>query len=106
MKVKVELYLDDPMAGGCGCSSGVQARMELVKRVREEAGIWDKIKKTGNGEYSRFVLPRVPEAERPRYLKDAVEAGHSLPFVFVDARLVHSGSFPELGEFKRLVGGA
>ena len=103
--MKVELYLDDPMGGGCGCSSSMHARMDLMKRVREEAAIWDKVKNAGNGEYNRYVLPRVPKDKQPIHLKEAVEAGHLLPFVFVDARLVHSGSFHGLTEFMRLVGG-
>jgi hypothetical protein len=104
--MKVELYLEDPMRGGCGCSSSMKDRIALMNRIREEAGIWEKVKKQNNGAYERQVLSKIPKAKYSPHLKDAVESETSLPYVFVDERLVHSGSYPSLEQFKGLVGGA
>ena len=102
--MKVELFLEDPIGAGCGCSISVRDRMELVKRVREEAAIWDKVKR-GEGEYTRELLSRVPEDKYPDYLRNTVDSGAQLPYIFVDGALVHSGSYPDLESFKKLVGG-
>ncbi len=103
--MKVELYLEDPMKGGCGCSSSMKDRMALMNQIREEASIWEKVKKGNNGAYERQVLSKIPEAKYSPHLKDAVELETSLPYVFVDEKLVHSGSYPSLAEFNSLVGG-
>ena len=65
--MKIELYIEDPMAGGCGCHSSIKERMVLVNRVRTEAQIWDKVKKSNSGnEFIRTVLSaKVPESNYP-----------------------------------------
>lgn len=103
--MKVELYLEDPMKGGCGCSASMKDRMALVKRIREESVVWEKVKKQGKGEYTRVVLSRLSSDKYPPHVSEAVESGAELPYVFVDEDLVHSGGFPSLDEFKQLVGG-
>lgn len=102
--MKVELYLEDPMGGGCGCSTSMKDRMELVKRIREEAQVWDKVKKKHSGEFIRTVISaKVPIEKYPEYVKQAVDEGSFLPFVFVDENLVHSGSYPSLDKFGSLI---
>ncbi len=102
--MKVELYLEDPMGGGCACSSSMKDRMELVKRIREEAQIWESVKKGHGGEFIRTVLsPNIPVEKYPEHVRKAVDDGSSLPFLFVDENLVHSGSYPNLDEFNALV---
>ena len=79
-------------------------RMELVKRVREEAQVWDKVKKSVSGEYTRAVLSeKVPDEKYPEYVREAVGSGAELPLIFVDEALVHSGSYPSLQKFKEIV---
>lgn len=81
--------------------------MALVKKVREEAQLWEKVKKTHrNHEYVRQVVadPRAIE-KLPQHVSDAVNSGAELPLVFIDAGLVHSGSFPSVQEFDKLLGG-
>ena len=102
--MKIELYLEDPMGEGCGCSSSMKDRMALVKRIREEAQIWDKVKKNRTGEFARTVLsPKVPIEKYPEHVRKAVDNGSTLPFLFIDEALVHSGSYPALDEFNELL---
>jgi hypothetical protein len=102
--MRVELYLEDPMGGGCGCSTSIKDRMELVKRIREEAQIWDRVKKSLPGDYTRTVLSTKVSLEKyPEYVINSLNAGENLPFIFVDEALVHSGSYPSFYEFKEMV---
>ncbi|MFH1178747.1 MAG: hypothetical protein V1710_00150 [Candidatus Bathyarchaeota archaeon] len=103
--MKIELYLEDPMGGGCGCSSSMKDRMLLVKRIRDEAQIWDKVKKshTGPGFIRAVLSSKIPVAKYPEYVGQAVDDGLNLPFLFIDGKLVHSGSYPDLGEFNELI---
>jgi cobyrinic acid a,c-diamide synthase len=102
MKMKVELILENPMAGGCGCSVSMSDRMALMKRVREQAQVWEKVKKGHRGhEFTRSVLTD----QGPQHVRVAIEAGSLLPIVFLDSHLVHSGSYPTVKEFADLLSG-
>ena len=107
MKVKVELYLDNPMAGGCGCSVSMSDRMALVKMIREQAQVWEKVKKNHKDhQYSRSIVAAQGSTEKvPQHVKVAFEAGSQLPFVFLDSELVHSGDYPTVEGFKELLSG-
>jgi hypothetical protein len=107
MKVKVELYLHNPMAGGCGCSVSMSDRMALVKTIREQAQVWETVKKNNNGhQYSRSVVDAQGSTEKvPLQVKAALEAGSQLPLVFLDSELVHSGDYPTVEGFTRLLSG-
>ncbi len=100
--MKVELILENPMAGGCGCSVSMSDRMALMKRVREQAQVWDKVKKGNKGhEFTRSVMAD----QGPEHVRAAIEAGFQLPLVFLDSELVHSGSYPTVEEFADLLSG-
>jgi len=100
MKMKVELYVENPMAGGCGCSVTMSDRMALVKRVREQAQVWENVKKGNKGhEFTRSVMVD----QGPEHVRAALEAGSQQPLVFLDSELVHSGSYPTLKEFADLL---
>jgi hypothetical protein len=102
MKMKVELILEIPMAGGCGCSVSMSDRMALMKQVREQAQVWEKVKKGNKShEYTRSVLTD----QGPEHAKAALEAGSLLPLVFLDSELVHSGSYPSVEVFVDLLNG-
>ena len=102
MKMKVELYMENPMAGGCGCSVTMSDRIELVKRVREQAQVWENVKKSNKGhELTRSVMAD----QGPEHVRAALEAGSQLPLVFLDSELVHSGSYPTEEEFAVLLSG-
>jgi len=104
--LKIELYLEDPMGGGCGCSSSMKDRMALVKRIRDEANVWNQIKQRYVAEYQRTVVsPKIPLEQYPVYVGEAIKEGIELPFVYIDENLVHSGSFPTVEEFNNLIGG-
>ena len=103
--MKIELYIEDPMAGGCGCHSSIKDRMVLVNRVRTEAQIWDKVKKSNSGnEFIRTVLSaKVPESNYPEYVRESIRENISLPLLFIDEQLIHSGSYPSEEKFKELI---
>jgi len=105
--LKVELILDNPMAGGCGCSVSMSDRMALVKTIREQAQVWEKVKKNNRGhQYSRSVVDAQGSTEKvPRHVRAALEVGSQLPFVFLDAELVHSGDYPTVEGFAELLSG-
>lgn len=100
--MKVELYIDDPMGEGCGCSTSMKDRMALVKRLREEAQVWNEIKECCDAEFHRTVLSKVPVEKHPSYVQEALTQ-HELPFLFIDGSLVHSGSFPSLDVFQDVI---
>lgn len=98
--MKVELILENPMAGGCGCSVSMSDRMALMKRVREQAQVWERVKKGHMGhEFTRSVMAD----QGPQHVRAAIEAGSLLPLVFLDSELVHSGSYPTVEEFSDLL---
>lgn len=100
--MKVELILENPMAGGCGCSVSMSDRMALMKQVREQAQVWEKVKKGHGGhEFTRSVMAN----QGPEHIRAAIEAGSTLPLVFLDSELVHSGSYPTVEEFADLLRG-
>ena len=102
MKMKVELILENPMAGGCGCSVSMSDRMALVKQVREQAQVWEKLKKGNKGhEFTRSVIAD----QGPDHVRAALEDGLRMPLVFLDSELVHSGSYPTAEEFGVLLRG-
>jgi cobyrinic acid a,c-diamide synthase len=102
MKMKVELILENPMAGGCGCSVSMSDRMALMKRVREQAKVWEKVKKGHRGhEFTRSVMAD----QGPEHVVAALETGSQMPLVFVDSELVHSGSYPTVEVFEDLLSG-
>jgi hypothetical protein len=105
--MKIELYIEDPMGGSCGCHSSIKDRMALVNRVRAEAQIWDKTKKSYPGnEFIRTVLSaKVPESTYPEYVRDSLKEGIGLPLIFIDGSLIHSGSYPGEAEFNELIRG-
>lgn len=100
--MKVELVLENHMAGGCGCSVSMSDRMVLMKRVREQAQVWEKVKKVHGGhEFTRSVMAD----QAPEHVRAALESGSLLPLVFLDSELVHSGSYPTVAEFAVLLNG-
>ena len=102
MKMKVELYMENPMAGGCGCSVSMSDRMALMKVFREQAQVWENVKKGNlNHEFTRSVMAD----QGPAHVRAAIEAGSQLPLVFLDSELVHSGSYPTVEEFADLLSG-
>ena len=102
MKMKVELYLENPMARGCGCSVTMSDRMALVKQIREQAQIWEDVKKVNRDhEFNRRVIAN----QSPEPVREALEAGLQLPLVFLDSELVHSGSYPTAKEFSDMLSG-
>jgi hypothetical protein len=102
MKMKVELILENPMAGGCGCSVSMSDRMALMKVFRDQAQVWEKVKKGNRGhEFTRSVMTD----QGPAHVRAALEAGSQLPLVFLDSHLVHSGSYPTVEEFAELLNG-
>jgi len=107
MKMKVELILENPMAGGCGCSVSMSDRMALVKQVREQAQVWEKVKKGNKGhEFTKSVIADQASIDKsPEHVKVALETGSQLPLVFLDSELVHSGSYPTIEEFADLLNG-
>jgi len=101
--LKVELFIEDPMGEGCGCSTSMKDRMALVKKLREEAQIWYEIKQCCDAEFTRTVLSaKVPAEKYPSYLRDA-QAQNEPPFLFIDGKLVHCGSFPSVSLFVDLI---
>ena len=105
--MNVELFLENPMAGGCGCSVSMSDRMVLVKMIREQAQVWEKVKKGNKGHvFSRSVVSaQNPPNNGPQHFKAALESGSHLPFVFLDSELVHSGSYPTVEELAELLNG-
>ena len=105
--MKVELILENPMAGGCGCSVSMSDRMVLVKKIREQAQIWEKMKKGYKGhKFTRSVVAAQGSPDKiPQHVKAALEADSQLPLVFLDSELVHSGSYPTVEEFADLLSG-
>lgn len=105
--MKVELYIEDPMGGGCGCHSSIKDRMALVNRLRAEAQVWDKTKKRYPGiEFMRKVLSaKITDSIYPEYVRDCLKESTSLPLVFIDGALIHSGSYPGEAEFNELIRG-
>ena len=105
--MKLELYIEDPMAGGCGCHSSIKDRMALVNRIRSEAQIWEKAKKSHQGnEFIRTVLSqKVPVSNYPEYVKNCLKEDVSLPFIFIDEQLIHNGTYPSEAEFNELIRG-
>ena len=102
MKMKIELILENPMAGGCGCSVSMSDRMALMKQFREQAQVWEKVKKGHRGhEFTRSVLA----GQGPAHVRAVIEAGSLLPLVFLDSELVHSGSYPTVERFDDLLSG-
>ncbi len=98
--MKVELVLENPMAGGCGCSVSMSDRMALMKQVREQAQVWENVKKGHRDhEFTRSVMAD----QGPQHIRAAIEAGSLLPLIFLDSELVHSGSYPILNEFDDLL---
>ena len=95
------------MAGGCGCSVSMSDRMALVKQIREQAQVWEKVKQNHKGHgFSRSVVSsQGPPDKVPQHVKAALEAGSQLPFVFLDLELVHSGSYPTVEVFAELLNG-
>lgn len=105
--MNVELYLDNPMAGGCGCSVSMSDRMALVKKIRKQAHVWEKVKQSHKGhEYSRSVMAaQGSTAKVPQHVKSALEAGSQLPLVFLDSKLAYSGDYPTVEGFTKLLNG-
>lgn len=105
--MKVELFLENPMAGGCGCSVSMSDRMALVKKIREQAHVWETVKKGYKGhEFTRSVVAAQDSPDKvPQHVKTAFEAGSQLSFVFLDSELVHSGSYPTAELFAELLSG-
>jgi hypothetical protein len=98
--MKVELILENPMAGGCGCSVSMSDRMALMKTIREQAQVWQNVKKGHSGhEFTRSVMA----GQGPEHVRAAIEAGLQLPLVFLDSELVHSGSYPTAEVFADLL---
>ena len=95
------------MAGGCGCSVSMSDRMALVKMIREQAQVWENVKKGNKGhEFSRSVVSsHGPPDKVPQHVKVALETGSQLPFVFLDSKLAHSGSYPTVEVFAELLNG-
>ncbi len=105
--MNVELFLENPMAGGCGCSESMSDRMALVKMIRKQAQVWEKVKKGNKGHvFSRSVVSAErPPNKVPQHVKTALEAGSKLPFVFLDSKLAYSGSYPTVEVFAELLNG-
>ena len=103
--MKVELFLDNPMGGGCGCSVSMTDRMALVKKIREQAQVWEKVKKSHKGhEFTRSVVSaQVSPDKVPQHVKAALESGSQLPFVFLDSELAYSGSYPTVEDLSKLL---
>ncbi len=102
MKMKVELILENPMAGGCGCSVTMSNRIALMKTFREQAQVWEKVKKGNEGhEFTRTVMAD----QGPEHVRAALETGSQMPLVFLDSQLVHSGSYPTAEVFADLLSG-
>ncbi len=75
-------------------------RMALMKQVREQAQVWENVKKGHRDhEFTRSVMAD----QGPQHIRAAIEAGSLLPLIFLDSELVHSGSYPILNEFDDLL---
>lgn len=101
--MKVEIYMENPLAGGCGCGATLQERMQLVKSMNKQSEELQKLKKEFKGvEFTRDIL-KEKGGSYPTYVQEALNGGTDAPLVFIDSEPVITGRMPGLNEFRELV---
>jgi hypothetical protein len=108
-KVKVEIFENDPFAGGGCCGPGggsmksalklrqmLTEREELVSKLQAEFKESIKIKR-------EVVNARKSLENYPPHARAFIAEETSLPFILIDEQLVVKGRIPQIDEFKQLI---
>jgi hypothetical protein len=109
-KIKLEIYEDDPFEGSCCGPSRVpeqsveELRRMLIERNETVRRLEEKLH--GMVEVSRDIISgRRGLMSYPEHVRNALsqKGRTSLPYVFIEEKLVTAGNFPSYEEFLTLL---